>query len=79
MKQEIILTEEFKNTLMKMCIDSWYDMFNGIDYVKPFDEIIYLYSNIEEIERYISAYENKFHTKLKYRLDNGCSYISQIN
>ena len=70
--------KEFKKMWMETCIESWNDQFLGIYYTKPFEEIIYLHNNIEELERYISAYEKKYDTKLTYRLDNGCSYISQL-
>jgi len=61
-----------------MCIDAWNDQFLGINYTHPFEEIIYLHSDIEELDRYILAYEEKYGTKLTYRLEKGCSYISQL-
>jgi len=78
MTQDPFDTNEFREIHMEMCIDAWNDQFLGIDYLKPFEEIIYVHSNIEEIERYMSEYKEKYGTNLKYRLDKGCSYISQI-
>ena len=70
-------TDEFKEMLMEQRIDSWHDQFNGIDYIKPFEVVIFLHSNLEELQQSISEYEKKYGGKLKYEI-NGCSYISQI-
>lgn len=69
---------EFKTSHMNMCVESWYDQFHGIDYGKPFDEVFYLSSNVEEVEKYISVYHEKYGTELKYRLDGIYYWISQI-
>lgn len=69
--------KEFSEILTEQRIDAWYDQFNGIDYVKPVTTVIFVHSNLEELEKTISEYEKKYGGKLKYEI-NGCSYISQI-
>jgi len=78
MNEDCFITEEFITNWMNTCIECWYDQFHGINYTKPFEEIIFLHSNMDELERYISTYEEKYGDKLTYRLDKGCSYVSQI-
>ena len=69
---------EFKKSHMNMCIEGWYHNFMGEDYPKPFEEVFYLCNDVEEVEKYMSAYKEKYGTKLKYR-NNGIYYwISQV-
>jgi len=64
-----------KDWHLEMVIDSWHQMLEGIDFPSPRKETFYCHSNIEELEKYISAFELKYKRKLKYRID--ClSYIS---
>ena len=71
-------SEEFKTAHMNMCIEGWYYNFMGENYPKPFEEVYCLSSNLEEVERYMTAYEEKYGTKLKYRIDGAFYFISQI-
>jgi hypothetical protein len=78
MKNNPFDTPDFKKAHMNMCIEGWYYQFIGEDYAKPFEEVYYLCSNVEEVERYITAYEDKYGTKLKYRIDDAFCFISQV-
>lgn len=69
---------EFKTSHMNMCIEGWYDQFHGINYTKPIEEVYYFCSNVEEVDRYISSYEETYGTKLKYRLVDKCYWVSQL-
>jgi len=78
MKKSWFDSDEFKSMHMNMCIEAWNDQFLGLFYSKPFEEVYYLCSDIEEIEKYMSAYKEKYGVELTYRIDGAFSFISQV-